>query len=407
MSSIAESSETPVKLKRITACLHCRRQKLKCDVGKSKPCTRCKDEDVECVVRPRANAAILTDDLRWQQSVETRLQSVQKELEQLRHLSSRQSHHALPTPGTQTDGSNPIGTARSEPMQAIPPLPPHLLGLRNILAESLAALEFASHEASAEEAALLWEDFYSSLAIFHGFIAGPMITAPSPLLLTAIAAASSARSSESSTLSRHPIWVGLFERALASFLAGTRTRSWDDPVALCIARTWFWTADCSTTGLIYGAYLSTLSPSSADLRSRRVWDFILITAASHSVLHLDTIIIPERPPSLVPMREYPHVLFGALTELFDIIGELPRVMSGADGIIMSLLRPRETRHWSYAQHSILKTSITDVQRWGTKWITAIRGTSDDRLPGGRSRQFLLDLVAVYYQAAMLILYGYL
>jgi hypothetical protein len=57
-----------------------------------------------------------------------------------------------------------------------------------------------------------------------------------------------------------------------------RPKTWDDVVGLGIARTWFWKADEITSGMIYGAYLETLSPTLADGgRSRRIWDFLEVS----------------------------------------------------------------------------------------------------------------------------------
>ena len=123
--------------------------------------------------------------------------------------------------------------------------------------------------------------FYNSLAIYHGFVAGLTVTAPSPLLLTAIAAAATARWADQHVNARHALWKDLFHQALTDVITGG-PKSWDDAVALCIARTWFWTADSTTTGLIYGTFIDTLSPSTADLRSRRVWDFMQVSKTPES-----------------------------------------------------------------------------------------------------------------------------
>ena len=54
-------------------------------------------------------------------------------------------------------------------------------------------------------------------------------------------------------------------------------------MGLGIARTWFWKADEITSGLIYGAFVETLTPAMADVRSRRVWDFLEVRFAEVSL----------------------------------------------------------------------------------------------------------------------------
>jgi hypothetical protein len=66
---------------------------------------------------------------------------------------------------------------------------------------------------------------------------------------------------------------------------GDNEHGWDDVVALCIARTWFWEGTAATSGLIYGHFLSTLNPNTADLRSQRVWNFLQVSIFTS----------PERP----------------------------------------------------------------------------------------------------------------
>ena len=124
---------------------------------------------------------------------------------------------------------------------------------------------------------VLTASFYDTLAIFHGFIAFPSITTPSPLLFTAITAAAAKRAA--GRVKTDPSrWEKLYRRALSRYLFETQERrSWDDVVGLGIARTWFWKADATTSAIVHGAFVATLSPLSADARSRRVWDFLQVS----------------------------------------------------------------------------------------------------------------------------------
>ncbi len=139
--------------------------------------------------------------------------------------------------------------------------------------------------------AYLSASFYDTLAIYHGFIASPTgsLSSPSPLLLSAICTAASSRSSSVRRTAKNQtnsssIWSQLFDKALLRLLNDTRDKTWDDVVGLCIAMTWYWKADGSTSGLIYGCYLATLTPHLADVRSRRVWDFLQVRCAHHLAL---------------------------------------------------------------------------------------------------------------------------
>lgn len=85
------------------------------------------------------------------------------------------------------------------------------------------------------------------------------------------------------------IWEELFQRALIKLLYEVRPKSWDDVVGVGIARTWFWKADEITAGLVYGCFVETTVPTEADVRSRRVWDFLEVRtaiSASYSAVSL-------------------------------------------------------------------------------------------------------------------------
>lgn len=143
--------------------------------------TRCRDDGVECVVRPRANAAILTDDLRWQQSVEMRLQSLNSEIDAIKAKNAElqrqlhggagnrtarehiQSFTAAPAPVNSSvkslSGPSPPSPPNSAPTTTPhAPLPSHLNTLRDILQPALAELERPTPlDVSIDDATILWE----------------------------------------------------------------------------------------------------------------------------------------------------------------------------------------------------------------------------------------------------------
>lgn len=153
--------------------------------------TRCRDDGVECIVRPRANAAILTDDLRWQQTVESRLQTLTNEIaavkaanaELQRQLQSgggggRDVGHAppprnpYPPPGPRAPEHMPAPNSHLKPLthpstsppSSAPtttphaPLPSHLSTLRDILQPTLDELERPTPlDVSIDDATVLWE----------------------------------------------------------------------------------------------------------------------------------------------------------------------------------------------------------------------------------------------------------
>lgn len=119
--------------------------------------------------------------------------------------------------------------------------------------------------------------FHASLGIFHGFTASPESGTPSPLLFSAIVTAAAKRY-DVALIAPISAWEDLFQKALLRLMYEIRPKTWDDVVGLGIARTWFWKADEITSGMIYGAYLETLSPTLADGgRSRRIWDFLEVS----------------------------------------------------------------------------------------------------------------------------------
>lgn len=155
---------------------------------------RCRDDGVECVVRPRANAAILVDDLRWQQSVEMRLQNLQQEIaavraanaelqrqvggesprfaDEIKHERERErerrdarearEYHDDSHIRKRHRSSSPIhehghGHARRESAPRFV-LPSHLHGLREILQPALNELQRPDPlDVSIDDATILWE----------------------------------------------------------------------------------------------------------------------------------------------------------------------------------------------------------------------------------------------------------
>ncbi len=132
-----------------------------------------------------------------------------------------------------------------------------------------------------------------------------------------------------------------------------------------------------------------------------------MSTLSHAVLHLTPPIAPESPPSGVPSRTPIHVLFGALTELFDILGILHRSLTSAIGLVQTVLGGLPSKSLSYAETTVLRSCRADIEWWGGKWMTAVQSTAENSLPGGKERKFLLDLLAVHYRVASILVEGYL
>ncbi|GMK54671.1 hypothetical protein CspeluHIS016_0112570 [Cutaneotrichosporon spelunceum] len=404
-------SSPPPKTKRTSACLHCRRQKLKCDGTPDTPCSRCRDDGVECVVRPRVNAAILTDDLRWQQSVETRLQSLATEIEAVKAQNAELQRQLVPRSGSPPALNvvpSPPSPPSTAPVATPAALPAHLGTLRDILQLALTELEQPTPlNVSIDDAAVLWEYFYDSMAIFHGFTASTELATPSPLLFTAVVTASAKRLTGRRLRTPVELWEELFQRALVRLLYVTVPKTWDDVVGLGIARTWFWKADEITSGLVYGAFVETSTPDRGDFRDRRVWDFIEMTTVSHGILHLSVPIVPETPPPGVPARGASHVLLSALNELFDSLGHLNRAITSARSLVMTALTGQTASPLTYAEVMVLRRCREDLERWRPKWLYEIQNAEAAKLPTGSGREFLLDLVTLYYLVASVVVDGYL
>ena len=162
------SDGVDTRLKRRPACLQCRREKLKCDGTPDRTCTRCRDEGLECVVRPRANAAVLANDLRWwvglfrhlpddrrQQTVEIRLKGLSQEVADVRALSETLQGRLNGSPGVPSIAT---GVRLLDSPRRAQHLPRHLTELRDALTPAFEDVQRGDAVAvSLEEACLLWE----------------------------------------------------------------------------------------------------------------------------------------------------------------------------------------------------------------------------------------------------------
>ncbi|EXJ82824.1 hypothetical protein A1O3_06639 [Capronia epimyces CBS 606.96] len=74
----------PIDISRkITACVACRRQKIKCQMtDASPPCTRCKKRGLSCVVN-RSLQTLLESDVTWKSNVEQKLRMLQDSIDQI------------------------------------------------------------------------------------------------------------------------------------------------------------------------------------------------------------------------------------------------------------------------------------------------------------------------------------
>ncbi|EJT45131.1 hypothetical protein A1Q2_05127 [Trichosporon asahii var. asahii CBS 8904] len=402
-------------------------------------------------------ATILVDDLRWQQSVEMRLQNLQQEIAAVRaanaelqrqvesgvpprfdemkhehthsHTHAHREHarerererrdareareyHDDPHIRKRHRSSSPIhdhghGHMRRESASRFV-LPSHLHGLREILQPALNELQRPDPlDVSIDDATILWESFYDSLAIFFGFTASTEQPTPSPLLFSAVVTAAAKRFSDrlSTPADR---WEELFKRSLIRLLYITVPKTWDDVVGLGIARSFFWKADEITAGLIYGGFVETATPNQSNQRDRRVWDFLEMTSVSHGILHLSIPIMPDRPPRGVPARRTSHLLLHALNELFDALGVVNRSLTTARSIVMTALTGKAgPSPLTYAEVAVLRNCRHDLERWAPKWLYEIQHAENAKLPVGHRREFLLDLISLYYHVALVVVDGYL
>lgn len=283
-------------------------------------------------------------------------------------------------------------------------------------------MSFQVHKAGA------YGSFYDSLAIYHGFTASTELATPSPLLFSAVVTASAKRFTGhlATPVER---WEELFQRALIRLLYITVPKTWDDVVGLGIARTWWWKADEMTAGLAYGAFVETATGGQNSFRDRRVWDFLELTTISHGILHLSTPIVPDCPPRGVPDRTTSHVFLMALNELFDSLGVVNRALTTPRSLVMlALYNQPVLAPLTYAEVHVLRVCRTDLDRWCPKWQYEIQSgflpatqplavsvnahtiTPDAdavKLPTGSDRDFLINLVGLYYHVALFVIDAYL
>ena len=97
-----------------------------------------------------------------------------------------------------------------------------------------------------------------------------------------------------------------------------------------------------------------------------------MTSVSHGILHLSTSTVPDRPPPGVPARTTPHLLLGALNELFDILGMVHRALTSAQSLVMAALKGTDGQGGlSYAEVLVLRNCRGDLDKWAPKWTEQI------------------------------------
>lgn len=146
-----------------------------------------------------------------------------------------------------------------------------------------------------------------------------------------------------------------------------------------------------------------------------------MTTVAHGILHLSVPIVPETPPPGVPARSASHVLLSALNELFDSLGHLNRAITSTRSLVMTaLMGSPGPNTLTYAEVMVLRRCRHDLENWRPKWLFEIQSgslaqprsplTTDAdhaKLPTGSGREFLLDLVTLYYRVALVVVDGYL
>ncbi|EGG00988.1 uncharacterized protein MELLADRAFT_111379 [Melampsora larici-populina 98AG31] len=65
------------------ACLHCRRQKMRCEGSDNPPCKRCKNNMLDCVFERRTDYLLNPEDKAWQMKMEEKVNSLTKSVDQL------------------------------------------------------------------------------------------------------------------------------------------------------------------------------------------------------------------------------------------------------------------------------------------------------------------------------------
>ncbi|KIW23677.1 uncharacterized protein PV07_11857 [Cladophialophora immunda] len=96
----------PIDISRkITACVSCRKQKIKCNMGDGNPpCVRCKKRGLSCVVN-RSLQMLLESDVEWKANIEEKLRMLEDSVKQLSQRSSS-NQDVPPYPPQETTSSN-------------------------------------------------------------------------------------------------------------------------------------------------------------------------------------------------------------------------------------------------------------------------------------------------------------
>ncbi|KAL1878543.1 hypothetical protein VTK73DRAFT_7884 [Phialemonium thermophilum] len=82
--------------RKITACVACRKQKLKCQMQDSKPpCTRCRARGLPCAVN-KSLQMLLEGDAHWKERMEQRMRSLEETITLLKGSDAQTDHHSPP-----------------------------------------------------------------------------------------------------------------------------------------------------------------------------------------------------------------------------------------------------------------------------------------------------------------------
>ncbi|RVX67866.1 hypothetical protein B0A52_08471 [Exophiala mesophila] len=108
----------PIDISRkITACVACRKQKVKCFMGTdgSPPCTRCKKRGISCTVN-RSLQMLLENDVSWKSTVEKKLQVLEDSVGKLNQLAAVGGHDSrfLPSLATASTRLNALAPATDQ-----------------------------------------------------------------------------------------------------------------------------------------------------------------------------------------------------------------------------------------------------------------------------------------------------
>jgi hypothetical protein len=82
--------------------------------------------------------------------------------------------------------------------------------------------------------------------------------------------------------------------------------------------------------------------------------------------------MPERPSKIVPQRSPIHVLFGALTELFDVLGMVTRSLSSSSSLSQSVLGKNFGSEMTYAEVSVLTSCRSRLDMWSPRWLAEVQ-----------------------------------